>query len=936
MQYIDSHAARNANGPGYEVFLLMEYCSRNGLIDFMNERLRERLSEAEVLTIGSNIAEAVFCMHFLDQALLHRDLKIENVLISGDGKFKLCDFGSVSPVLRPPRNQMELRILDDDIQRHTTVQYRSPEMVDIYRGFPIDEKSDIWALGVFFYKLCYYITPFEQQGQMAILNAQFSFPAQPHYSDGLKHLISVLLREDPRNRPNIYQTIQELSRLRGVPVPDHITKMYFQRKEERRIALEAQVQGSPPLVPQNAAPLSTTLQTLETPPPEIVPMARGRVPPAAASAVSDSARGSQTNLAGLEPPPPNRRQLDVPESGHSRNHSQSSIEAFDPEEAAARYPTVEEITRSLESNNLWDAPPSRGVSAHASAHATRDNSTHEASRVAVPAMPVPVSQAPPQISPQAAPAILAHTAPMAIPYKAKSQSPPVQSYKSNNPYLGEQSGPESSAHNLHASSESMSSDDGGYYQPRVDRSYRDEFAATTPQINTHPLPVLPVAPAAPVVNTASSASPAAAMQPPRKPARPTSLYMRQNSSRASIISEHDTEVPQIQYSDFSSATNNNNSNSNINNKQAPGDHDELQAILTGLSEHETTVVLDDRTHHHIDSSVDFLQEHDKTGGHSWKLFRSLSSGSSHEPHSHHHSQRRKPSIHKMLNKHRHRRESEEYDDDDASSEEMPSVEMALNLNIPKRSSNAARNNNRWSKSFESLGQHHEEPSGSGGEVEPPHRASEDNRHSRRSLDQERHESRSRDGGRKSLDAQRFEKKQEELRAHARAAASEKPAAPTVPRKSLDLSRVESRVDDERKPREVAAKPKRFSRSGSIQGRIHALINRRPSPPRKTASGYGKYTESESDTSGGEGLGDMPPARVSTAPTRSAPPIRVNTDDSARTAPPRPSPKPAHLQSPKLTGPNESKPDLPPRKPTRVMTEDDDWKASFNEKYPSLG
>ena len=31
VQYIDSHAARNSNGPGYEVFLLMEYCSRNGL-----------------------------------------------------------------------------------------------------------------------------------------------------------------------------------------------------------------------------------------------------------------------------------------------------------------------------------------------------------------------------------------------------------------------------------------------------------------------------------------------------------------------------------------------------------------------------------------------------------------------------------------------------------------------------------------------------------------------------------------------------------------------------------------------------------------------------------------------------------------------------------------------------------------------------------------
>jgi serine/threonine protein kinase len=48
-------------------------------------------------------------------------------------------------------------------------------MIDVYRKQPIDEKSDIWALGVLLYKLCYYTTPFEELGQMAILNASFKF-----------------------------------------------------------------------------------------------------------------------------------------------------------------------------------------------------------------------------------------------------------------------------------------------------------------------------------------------------------------------------------------------------------------------------------------------------------------------------------------------------------------------------------------------------------------------------------------------------------------------------------------------------------------------------------------------------------------------------------------------------------------------------------------
>jgi AP2-associated kinase len=64
-------------------------------------------------------------------------------------------------------------------------------MVDVYRRLPIDEKSDIWALGVFLYKLCYYTTPFEDKGTLAILNATFTFPAFPSYSTKIKNLIGM-------------------------------------------------------------------------------------------------------------------------------------------------------------------------------------------------------------------------------------------------------------------------------------------------------------------------------------------------------------------------------------------------------------------------------------------------------------------------------------------------------------------------------------------------------------------------------------------------------------------------------------------------------------------------------------------------------------------------------------------------------------------------
>ena len=189
--YIDSHASQ-LKGGGYEVFLLMEYCDGGGLIDFMNTRLQTRLVEQEILKIFSDIALGVAYMHYLKPPLLHRDLKVENVLISSSGstrRYKLCDFGSAATPTPAATSTAEGRLIEDDVQKHTTLQYRSPEMIDVYRKQPIDEKSDIWALGVLLYKLCYYKTPFEDQGQMAILNASFKFPGYPVFSDRLKKLI---------------------------------------------------------------------------------------------------------------------------------------------------------------------------------------------------------------------------------------------------------------------------------------------------------------------------------------------------------------------------------------------------------------------------------------------------------------------------------------------------------------------------------------------------------------------------------------------------------------------------------------------------------------------------------------------------------------------------------------------------------------------------
>lgn len=50
--------------------------------------------------------------------------------------------------------------------------------------------TDVWALGVLLYKLCYYTTPFEEHGPLAILNVQYRIPPYPVYSQGMIGMIS--------------------------------------------------------------------------------------------------------------------------------------------------------------------------------------------------------------------------------------------------------------------------------------------------------------------------------------------------------------------------------------------------------------------------------------------------------------------------------------------------------------------------------------------------------------------------------------------------------------------------------------------------------------------------------------------------------------------------------------------------------------------------
>ncbi|XP_053125169.1 AP2-associated protein kinase 1 isoform X5 [Hemicordylus capensis] len=201
--YIDSSINSVSSGDVWEVLILMDFCRGGQVVNLMNQRLQTGFTENEVLQIFCDTCEAVARLHQCKLPTVHRDLKVENILLHDRGHYVLCDFGSATNKFQNP--QLEgVNAVEEEIKKYTTLSYRAPEMVNLYSGKLITTKADIWALGCLLYKLCYFTLPFGES-QVAICDGNFTIPDNSRYSQDMHCLIRYMLEPDPDKRPEIYQ-----------------------------------------------------------------------------------------------------------------------------------------------------------------------------------------------------------------------------------------------------------------------------------------------------------------------------------------------------------------------------------------------------------------------------------------------------------------------------------------------------------------------------------------------------------------------------------------------------------------------------------------------------------------------------------------------------------------------------------------------------------
>ncbi|KAH0615789.1 hypothetical protein JD844_026288 [Phrynosoma platyrhinos] len=200
--YLDC-AVNSVNDNVWEVLILMEYCRAGQVVNQMNQRLQTGFTEPEVLRIFCDACEAVARLHQCKTPIVHRDLKVENLLLNDSGNYVLCDFGSATNKFLNPQKD-GVSVVEEEIKKYTTLSYRAPEMINLYGGKPITTKADIWALGCLLYKLCFFTLPFGES-QVAICDGSFTIPDNSRYSYGIHCLIRYMLEPDQERRPDIFQ-----------------------------------------------------------------------------------------------------------------------------------------------------------------------------------------------------------------------------------------------------------------------------------------------------------------------------------------------------------------------------------------------------------------------------------------------------------------------------------------------------------------------------------------------------------------------------------------------------------------------------------------------------------------------------------------------------------------------------------------------------------
>lgn len=186
-------------------YIVMEYVSGGNL----KERIRERgtLPPEEAIKIALQVARGLGVAHA--RGIVHRDVKPQNVLLTGTGEAKVADFGIARAVAASAVTKTGLVL--------GTAHYLSPEQA---LGYPATPRSDLYSLGVVLYEMLTGVVPHDAETQVGIamkhVSGRLLAPGDvnPDVPEGLDAVVARLLARDPEGRyRDAAELIEDLERV---------------------------------------------------------------------------------------------------------------------------------------------------------------------------------------------------------------------------------------------------------------------------------------------------------------------------------------------------------------------------------------------------------------------------------------------------------------------------------------------------------------------------------------------------------------------------------------------------------------------------------------------------------------------------------------------------------------------------------------------------
>ncbi len=176
-------------------FLVLEYLPGGTLKALLEALYRrgEHLSFAVLLDYATQVAEGLSYAH--RRAVIHRDLKTSNVMLTEERQLKITDFGVAK------LSQFSVSTIPGSLIG--TLRYMSPEQA---QGLEVDARSDLFSFGVVLFELTTGRLPFEGETREALLSKIVSLPApalsafRAEVPPQLELIVAKLLRKQPSAR----------------------------------------------------------------------------------------------------------------------------------------------------------------------------------------------------------------------------------------------------------------------------------------------------------------------------------------------------------------------------------------------------------------------------------------------------------------------------------------------------------------------------------------------------------------------------------------------------------------------------------------------------------------------------------------------------------------------------------------------------------------